>query len=462
MDCGWLAQIASSSLQRIQFTLADSSNWRDTKEKWLMRVKGISVKKLFDVFDHSIPLNMEERITIIHGPNGYGKTIMLMMLDGFFNLRYAAWRTTPFEEFRIDFEDESYVRIQPFKKSADPIIDVYLVKPGADEKVDQASVLLLQHPAEHVPDDYTAEFSADQENYERRTNPLGLSEKIRQSRKSEPEWLRELRKSVNIHFVRADRLLKRKVRKQQPTRAMLPDDRPNFELTVDRYAEELMGVIQATLAEYGEVSQALDRTFPARVIKEPPTQSLSSHELQQKLRSLEEKRAHLMGAGLLDSDNSVDSQLQQEIDDRTKSVLSVYVSDTEKKLGVLDKLAAKIDLFKRIINQRFLYKRMSIGREKGLNFTTSNDQPLPAARLSSGEQQELVLLYELLFKVEPDSLILIDEPELSLHVAWQQQFLEDLQEITRLSSIDVLIATHSPSIIHDRWDLTVELKGPAR
>ncbi|HEY9431763.1 MAG TPA: AAA family ATPase [Blastocatellia bacterium] len=422
-----------------------------------MRVKGISVKKLFGVFDHSIPLNMEERITIIHGPNGYGKTIMLRMLDGFFNMRYAAWRTTPFEEFRIDFEDESYVRIQPFKNSVDPIIDVYLVKPGAGEKVDQASVLLLQHPA-HVHDDYTTEFSVDQENYERRTDRLGISEKIQQSRKSEPEWLSKLRKSVNIHFIRADRLLKKKTTERQ---GLLPSP-PKFELAVDRYAKELTEVIQAALAEYGEVSQALDRTFPARVIKESPTPSLSSHELRQKLRSLEEKRAYLIGAGLLDSDDTVDGQLQQDIDDRTKSVLSVYVGDTEKKLGVLGKLAAKIDLFRRIIDQRFLYKKMSIDREKGLSFTTLNDRPLPAARLSSGEQHELVLYYELLFKVEPDSLVLIDEPELSFHIVWQQRFLEDLQEITRLSSIDALIATHAPSIIHDRWDLTVELKGPSR
>jgi predicted ATP-binding protein involved in virulence len=88
------------------------------------------------------------------------------------------------------------------------------------------------------------------------------------------------------------------------------------------------------------------------------------------------------------------------------------------------------------------------------------DRPLPVTSLSSGEQHELVLLYELLFKVNPDSLILIDEPELSLHIAWQQQFLQDLQKITQLASFDVLIATHSPQIIHDRWDLTVELKGP--
>jgi hypothetical protein len=40
------------------------------------------------------------------------------------------------------------------------------------------------------------------------------------------------------------------------------------------------------------------------------------------------------------------------------------------------------------------------------------------------------------------------------------QFLKDLQTIIKLADFDVLIATHSPSIIEDRWDLTVELKGP--
>ena len=423
-----------------------------------MRVKEISVKKLFGVFDHSIPLNMEERITIIHGPNGYGKTIMLRMLDGFFNSRYIAWRTTPFEEFRIDFEDESYVRILPFKNDSEPVMDVYYAEAGSNAEVNQASLSLSTVADGAAHDDLPTDPDAESEKSDRVLHQWTANYVARERQEAEPKWLFSLRKSASIYFVRAERLLKRKVRKNQGAFS----NRPDFELTVDRYAKELTEVIQATLAEYGEVSQALDRTFPARVIKEPATLILSSQALQQKLRSLEEKRAYLMGAGLLDSDNAVDSQLQQDIDDRTKSLLWVYVKDTEKKLGVLENLAAKIDLFKRIVNQRFLYKKMSIGREKGLSFTTPNGQPLPAARLSSGEQHELVLLYELLFNVKPDSLILIDEPELSLHVAWQQQFLEDLQEITRLSSIDVLIATHSPSIIHDRWDLTVELKGPAR
>jgi predicted ATP-binding protein involved in virulence len=73
----------------------------------------------------------------------------------------------------------------------------------------------------------------------------------------------------------------------------------------------------------------------------------------------------------------------------------------------------------------------------------------------------LVLLYELLFLVSPDSLVMIDEPEISLHVAWQQEFLNDLSTIIDQTLFDALIATHSPQIIHDRWDLTVELAAGA-
>ncbi len=46
-----------------------------------MRLTKIQVTKLFGVFDHTIPLNLAERITIIHGPNGFGKTAMLQMVQ---------------------------------------------------------------------------------------------------------------------------------------------------------------------------------------------------------------------------------------------------------------------------------------------------------------------------------------------------------------------------------------------
>ena len=87
-------------------------------------------------------------------------------------------------------------------------------------------------------------------------------------------------------------------------------------------------------------------------------------------------------------------------------------------------------------------------------------QNLPLHSLSSGEQHELVLHYDLLFKTRPNTVVLIDEPEISLHVAWQKNFLSDLMEIVRISGFDAVVATHSPYIVGDRDDLMVGLGDP--
>ena len=69
----------------------------------------------------------------------------------------------------------------------------------------------------------------------------------------------------------------------------------------------------------------------------------------------------------------------------------------------------------------------------------------------------MVMYYKLLFETDPDTLVIIDEPELSMNVVWQRNFLKDLQRIVDLRQFDVLIATHSPQIIHDKWDWMVPL-----
>jgi predicted ATP-binding protein involved in virulence len=239
--------------------------------------------------------------------------------------------------------------------------------------------------------------------------------------------------------------------------------------TVLAYSEEIAQLIKSKLTEYGATAQSLDRTFPARVVQQKISPELTGQQIISQLKELEESRERLIEVGLLDEDDNSDLQINPEdqyIDESTKNILSVYVEDVEKKLSIFNEVADKIELLQRIINSKFAYssKGMSFNKERGFVFKThynslSDTDNLSPTDLSSGEQHELVLLYELLFKVEPNSLVLIDEPELSLHVGWQSQFLKDLQDIIKLADLDVLMATHSPDIIQDRWDLTVELKG---
>jgi len=427
-----------------------------------MRVRQISVKNLFGTFNHSIQLNTEERITIIHGPNGFGKTALLRLVDGLLNLHYSQLRSIPYDEFRVDFDDRSALQIDQERLEEEVSPKFQLIKPDSEtlsfspRLVDR--LRLLPNYSSITSMDLWPLLKEMYKSDEESSEPENVTRFV-EGRK-EPEWLEAVRKQVPVRFIQTQRLFSSE--NHRPVRKVAESPATSTQPAVEKYAKELAGIISAKLAESAELSQSLDRTFPVRLVSGNAPLALNTEELRQRLSKLEEKRERLTAVGLLDQDNDADFQIPTQIDETKRSVLSIYVNDAEKKLDVFDDMADRIELFRNIVNRRFLYKQMTVNREKGFIFTTSDNKPLPSSALSSGEQHELVLLYELLFEVKPGSLILIDEPELSLHVAWQQQFLKDLQEITKLSSIDVLIATHSPQIIHDRWDLTVELTGPAR
>jgi len=446
-----------------------------------MRIKRVFVEKLFGLFDHQIPMNMDDRTTIIHAPNGFGKTTILRMIDGLFNSRYSELRTVPFSVFGVELEDGTTLCVEKRKgqesgekqrRETPPTRSLvfscggetpYEYEPVGNNEGSSLLVTAVKHLIPHLrqvgprgwqdSDDEILDSDQVVERYFdvlRDVLPHTFSE-----RPNEPPWLREIKKSVDVRFVREDRLVAR----PRANRAGSGDLGSEPTSAVMGYAEELASAIGDTLTEYAELSQSLDRTFPGRLVDQSHDAELTKSEIAYRLSEFEAKRKRLTESGLLDQE--LDPQFQQipgAIDDTKASVLSVYVCDVQKKLAVFDNLANKIDLLKSIINRRFRHKKIVISREKGITFTTDKDQPLAANKLSSGEQHEVVMLYELLFMVRPDSLILIDEPEISLHVAWQEAFLRDLQEMASLSSFDVLIATHSPQIISDRWDLTVELK----
>ena len=78
--------------------------------------------------------------------------------------------------------------------------------------------------------------------------------------------------------------------------------------------------------------------------------------------------------------------------------------------------------------------------------------------LSSGEQHLIVLIGRLIFETSKESLVLIDEPEISFHPEWQEKFIEILNEIKTMNGFDVILATHSPILIGEEyWDNVVEL-----
>ena len=84
-------------------------------------------------------------------------------------------------------------------------------------------------------------------------------------------------------------------------------------------------------------------------------------------------------------------------------------------------------------------------------------KPIPLSRLSSGEKEILVLFYNLLFENTDGGILLVDEPEMSLHIVWQRMFIDDLKKIAALRNLTVIIATHSPQIINGNRNIQIDL-----
>ena len=55
--------------------------------------------------------------------------------------------------------------------------------------------------------------------------------------------------------------------------------------------------------------------------------------------------------------------------------------------------------------------------------------------------------------------MILDEPEVSLHVSWQQRLGKIFSDISRVRGLTMIVATHAPAVIHDSWDQAVELRN---
>ena len=227
--------------------------------------------------------------------------------------------------------------------------------------------------------------------------------------------------------------------------------------TVVEYSRDYRKRLADTMAQYGRQSQALDQSFPQRLME--AVDELDVQELQDRMSKLDKKRLITRKWESWTRRQRIPFPVSSlgDIDHTQARVMTLYVQDTGKKLQALEDLATRTRLLLENVNEKYRHKRIQLDREQGFVATSDSGQPLSLSSLSSGEQQELVLHYDLLFRVPSNTIVLIDEPELSLHVAWQKKFLPDLLTIVRLSNFDALVATHSPFVIVERDDLMIGL-----
>ncbi|WP_321518714.1 AAA family ATPase [uncultured Bacteroides sp.] len=423
-----------------------------------MKIQEIRIEKLFNRFDYSFALNNQERLSIITGPNGFGKTTVLNIIQSVFNKQLYYLQSLVFSSISITFDDSSNLKIEKKEVTSHELL-ISLESLGHEKissKVSANEDVLFRQIERMIP----IKRVADNLWEDRRTGNLHTKEElldlnshefagIKSYKIDKPEIL-EILDSIQVYLIKEQRLLRKKENHRYPSL----EGNITYTNTIQEYSKDLQTLIRESKSIAFQKSLILDSTFPKRLMQDDKKINLlSKDDFENRYEKIKGKQQSIKKYGLFDV-----SLEDYSYSDDNALLLTTYLNDTEEKLSFFDNLLEKLELFTTILNEkRFAFKKIIVNEKCGFEFVTDEGDPLALKALSSGEQHEVVLLYELLFQTQNNVLVLIDEPEISLHVAWQLSFVEDLHNISKLMNIDIMIATHSPQIINDRWDLVTDL-----
>ncbi|MEZ8082173.1 AAA family ATPase [Enterovibrio norvegicus] len=484
-----------------------------------MIIKSIKIEGLFDTFNHTINLN-DEGITILLGENGIGKTATLEVINDFFNFKFNGLIEREFEKLSLKFSNneeyviskvlgrlfikkvtkvkniwydfttiertdlDKYLNTQSetsfeemvrayyektvhsnVEKNIKSLKDKGLIDKYVGEKfIDGSRVdhwINIYERKKHQKDDGSTSISK----FSQLMTPQILDGEIHYDKEKIPSWFYKMISGVNSKLIETQRII-------------TIDKEANTRSTVRVCCDNLKSEFSKATYRANAVSSKLDSSFPNRLMVALRRRKVEElDEISGLLKKLDENRRLYSAVGILGDVNKNELELfkhdaKKEDNKSILNMISLYIEDSNEKLEPYKELYSKLELFLRLINSRLRHKKILACRKEGLSivslvknhngiYTSDEKISIPIEKLSSGEQHEIILFFKLIFNQPDGSMVLIDEPELSLHISWQNEFINDLREIIKLKNLSVVIATHSPDIIGSHWGLTQELSGPS-
>ena len=415
----------------------------------------IQFKGLFGRFDYTIEFK-EDGLTIITGPNGFGKSTILNCIyqlhkevEGipyFFNL--------DFEEVIFFIHNKKKLKIVRragklvINDKTDSIIDLkgierYFSRQPLYYKIDEykwvnrrtSEVITLD---KIIADESLLDSYSDENFIENGLPNRPISALVRMD-------LREFSKELGkVFYIREQRLVSEEFDRFDESRLKdeIKELPKKFKLLLDRNS-----------SEYSSKSNELDSSYPIRLFNNK--EAITKDEFNQKIELMTEKFQKLNKFDLSHIQDLSNLEFKEEF----SKALKIYFDDFDEKYQIYENFINQLELFTDIINKKLNFKEIEISREKGISIkdTDFEGKQISLSQLSSGEKQEIILFYKLIFETPENTLLLIDEPEISLHIAWQKKFMDDLYKIIKFKKLNVIVATHSPQIINNHWENQIDL-----
>lgn len=148
--------------------------------------------------------------------------------------------------------------------------------------------------------------------------------------------------------------------------------------------------------------------------------------------------------------NANSQSLTLRSDGEYGSVLDFEINEILSDLINFENYEELISLLICSINKFFSNNQIESFFDKTLKFRLKNTgKTIDFDKLSSGERQLVYIFLKVIRSKHKKSIILMDEPEISLHLNWQENLIDEIVILN--PDAQIIIVTHSPAIVMKGW-----------
>ncbi len=159
------------------------------------------------------------------------------------------------------------------------------------------------------------------------------------------------------------------------------------------------------------------------------------------------------------TDNKVNSDLDWDLYQVEAKFLKYQLAMGKRAIELLmrgnrpeevSSLMSRKTLFYDVMDAFFKESGKVIERDKDeIRFRDKNGRPLSPYQLSSGEKQLVIILTTVLCQNGEPYILLMDEPEISLHFDWQKKLIGAVMRLN--PALQLILTTHSPAVVMEGW-----------
>lgn len=420
-----------------------------------MQIDALRVKGLFGRLHHEIhfptepsPEGASPSLVILHGPNGVGKTTLLRMLSGMMNLDFNPMREIPVESAELDFTTGESLTAEWTTISKRRCIRV--------RYRDLEAVLHPDQPGPYRESDAEA-VTEFRETFltGTRTIQFDFIDIERLSRLHPERSPADIDPSM---FVTAAGRIRK-----TPVNPKARRDEPDF------LASRVQAFIRDAQVDYRFFFESREPSLVTKLIEglEDDREAVPQlADVRRGLKSLNQANQRLVTYGLGPDMSEQDrlttfvnrvARWKGERRERALTVIGAYIEVLESRSQERELVAERLSTFEHLMHGFFKNKSVTVDSTRGLVINDMTGEPLGERQLSSGEFHLLYLMVSALVTQRRGTVVAIDEPEMSMHIAWQRKLVPALVECASRAQPLFILATHSPEIAASYPEALVEL-----